>query len=123
MNLTLLLDLDDTLLDSNLDTFLPAYFQAISEFFSDLIEPDFMLSTLIAGTRKMMANTDPAHTLQQVFDADFFPKHGYSREKLQFHFDRFYEERFPTLRPLTNPRPEAAAFGRMVFETTIFGVG
>jgi hypothetical protein len=32
MNLTLLLDLDDTLLDTNLDTFIPAYFQAFSDF-------------------------------------------------------------------------------------------
>ena len=31
MSLTLLLDLDDTLLDTNLDAFMPAYFQALSQ--------------------------------------------------------------------------------------------
>ena len=30
MKLTLLLDLDDTLLGNNMDTFLPAYFHALS---------------------------------------------------------------------------------------------
>ena len=35
MNLTLLLDLDDTLLDSNMDTFIPVYFQALSGFLED----------------------------------------------------------------------------------------
>jgi len=107
MNLTLLLDLDNTLLDSSMDTFLPAYFQALSGFLQDRVEPDLMLSALISGTRKMMANTDPSRTLQQVFDADFFPRLGMAREELQPRFDHFYEEVFPTLSYLTRPRPEA----------------
>jgi len=107
MNLTLLLDLDDTLLDSSTDIFLPAYFQALSDFLADQVAPDVMLSALMAGTRKMMANTDPSRTLQQVFDADFFPKLGVAREMLQPRIDRFYEEVFPTLGFLTASRPEA----------------
>lgn len=107
MNLTLLLDLDDTLLDSNMDTFIPAYFQALSGFLSDRVDPELMLSALLAGTRKMMANSDPSRTLQQVFDAEFFPKIGLAREELQPRIDQFYEEVFPTLSYLTRPRPEA----------------
>src|SRR3990172_550271 len=76
MNLALLLDLDNTLLDSSMDTFLPAYFQALSDFLRERVEPELMVSALISGTRKMAANTDPALTLQQIFDADFFPKVG-----------------------------------------------
>lgn len=107
MNLTLLLDLDDTLLDSNMDTFVPAYFQALSDFLKDRIEPELMLSALMSGTRKMMENTDPSHTLQQVFDDEFFPKIGISRDEFQPRIDQFYEEVFPTLSYLTSPRPEA----------------
>jgi len=107
MNLTLLLDLDNTLLDSSMDTFLPAYFQALSGFLQDRVEPELMLSALKSGTRKMMANTDPSRTLQQVFDAEFFPKVGIPREELQPRLDQFYDEIFPTLRTLTSPRPEA----------------
>ncbi len=107
MNLTLLLDLDNTLLDSSMDTFLPAYFQALSGFLKEQVEPETMLSALMSGTRKMMANNDPSRTLQQVFDAEFFPKVGFAREELQPHFDRFYEDVFPTLSYLTSPRPEA----------------
>jgi len=107
MTLTLLLDLDDTLLDTNLDVFIPAYFQAFSDFLADRVKPDLMLSALMAGTRKMMANSDPSHTLRQIFDAEFFPKIGIEREVLQLRIDQFYEEVFPTLSYLTKPRPEA----------------
>jgi len=107
MNLTLLLDLDDTLLDSNMDTFIPVYFQALSDFLKDQVEPELMLSALMSGTRKMMASTDPSRTLQQVFDQEFFPKIGISRDEFQPRIDLFYEEVFPTLSYLTSPWPEA----------------
>ncbi len=109
MNLTLLLDLDDTLLDSDMDAFIPVYFKALSGFLEDLVKPELMLSALMSGTQKMMANNDPSHTLQQVFDAEFFPKLGISREKLQSRIDQFYDEIFPTLSYLTKPRPDAIA--------------
>jgi len=62
MSLTLLLDLDDTLLDSNMNDFIPAYFQALSGFLAAQVPPETMLPALIAGTRKMMANSDPSRT-------------------------------------------------------------
>jgi len=107
MTLTLLLDLDDTLLDSNMNTFIPAYFQALSGFLAGQVQPDVMLPALIAGTRKMLGNTDPSRTLQQVFDAEFFPKIGLPRESLQPRIDQFYDQVFPSLSHLTRPRPEA----------------
>ncbi len=109
MNLTLLLDLDDTLLDSNMDAFIPSYFQAFSGFLKEDVEPQLMLSALLSGTRKMMANGDPSRTLQQVFDAEFFPELGIESNVLQPRIDQFYEEVFPTLSYLTKPRPEAVA--------------
>ena len=115
MNLALLLDLDDTLLDSDVDAFIPAYFQAFSGFFADNVKPDLMLSALIAGTRKMMANTDPSRTLQQVFDAEFFPLLGVERDDFQPLIDRFYEEVFPTLSHMTHPRAEAVELVEWAF--------
>lgn len=109
MNLTLLFDLDNTLLDTNMDAFIPAYFRALSDFLKDRVEPELMLSALMSGTNKMMASEDPARTLQQVFNAEFFPKIGLSRNELQPRIDQFYEEIFPTLNYLTSPWPEAVA--------------
>ena len=119
MNLTLLLDLDNTLLDSNMDTFIPAYFQALSGFLKEQVEPEKMLSALMSGTRKMMGNSDPSHTLQQVFDAEFFPQIGFAREELQPRIDRFYEEVFPTLSYLPSPRPQAVEMVEWALEQSI----
>ena len=115
MNLTLLLDLDDTLLNTNLDAFLPVYFEAFSGFLKEDVEPELMLSALLSGTRKMMANNDPSLTLRQVFDAEFFPKVGITKEKLQPRIDLFYEELFPTLGYLTSLQPEAVKMVEWAF--------
>ncbi|HVN14969.1 MAG TPA: DinB family protein [Anaerolineales bacterium] len=105
--LTLLFDLDDTLLDSNMETFIPAYFQALSRYLAPTVPPDAMLPALVAGTRQMMANEDPSRTLREVFDAEFFPKMGVDRPTLQNAIEEFYDNVFPRLAGVTRPRPEA----------------
>jgi hypothetical protein len=74
--LTLLLDLDDTLLDTNMDAFIPAYFQALSLHMSTHVQSEVMLPALVSWTRAMMASEDPAHTLKEVFDQQFYPSLG-----------------------------------------------
>ncbi len=58
MPLTLLLDLDDTLLDTNMGEFLPAYFQALAKHLNHRVQPDIMLSAMMSGTQLMLANQD-----------------------------------------------------------------
>jgi FMN phosphatase YigB (HAD superfamily) len=107
MTITLLLDLDDTLLETNTDTFFPAYMQALGGALSHIVPPEMMLPALLSGTKRMMENRDPALTLREVFDARFFPKLGMEREALQESIDHFYDNVFPTLGALTKARPEA----------------
>ena len=107
MKLTLLLDLDDTLLETNMDAFIPGYFKALAKALSKYVAPDAMLPALQGGTAAMMANLDPALTLREVFDAYFFPKLGLDRPTLQAVIDNFYDEVFPGLGSLTKPIPEA----------------
>jgi len=109
MTLTLLFDLDDTLLSTNTDAFLQAYFRAVTDYVKDLIEPDLMLPEFFAGTRKMVANTDPSQSLRGVFNSEFFPKFDIEPSIIQARFDQFYAEVFPTFRSLTNPWPEAVS--------------
>jgi FMN phosphatase YigB (HAD superfamily) len=116
MSLTLLLDLDDTLLDSKTDDFIPVYFKALSGFFADRVQPEAMISALMAGTQYMMSSTDPEHTLQEKFDSVFFPQIGIPRDELQPLIDRFYDEVFPTLSYVTSRRPEAVSFTEWAFE-------
>ena len=110
MSLTLLLDLDDTLLDTNLDTFVPAYFQALSQHLADHTAPETMVRALIAGMNLMNESEDPTQTLEEIFDADFYSKLGLSKQDLAQHIDQFYEEIFPTLGERTRQRPEAVSF-------------
>lgn len=107
MTLTLLLDLDDTLLGNHMDTFLPAYLQALSGHLSEVIVPGQMIATLLAATRRMIENQDPNCTLQEVFDAAFYPAIGVNKADIQPIIDDFYERVFPKFRSLTQFRPEA----------------
>ncbi len=105
--LTLLLDLDDTLLVTNLDAFVPAYFQALAGHLSAYVPSEVMLPSLVAGTRDMMVSEDPAHTLREVFNRRFYPGIGTDPSRLQPVIDDFYDNVFPSLGALTSQRPEA----------------
>lgn len=103
----LLLDLDDTLLINSMDTFAPAYFGALGKFLAPYVGPEIMLPALKAGTKAMIANTDPAKTLEDAFDAIFYPAVGKPKEELHPHISRFYLQEFPDLKPITQSIPSA----------------
>jgi HAD superfamily hydrolase (TIGR01549 family) len=104
---TLLLDLDDTLLKNDIDEFLPKYLEAFSRFVSDQIEPGLFVQALLAGTKSMVQNRRPDRTLNQVFDATFFPLVGIDRETFRIKAESFYTNIFPKLQYLTEPVPGA----------------
>jgi FMN phosphatase YigB (HAD superfamily) len=108
MSLTLLLDLDDTLLDTNLEAFVPAYFQALSQHMADRVPPNAMLRALINGMHLMNENENPTRTLQEVFEDYFYPDLGLSKEALSGVLEGFYDDVFPTLGDHTRIRPDAA---------------
>ena len=116
MPITLLLDLDDTLLDTNMDAFIPAYFKALSGALADVVSPEVMLPALMGGTQAMMVNTDPALSLREIFNAHFFSKLGIDRITLLGRIDRFYDEVFPKLGSLTHQVPEAIRLVEWAFE-------
>ena len=107
MLLTLLFDLDDTLLDTNMDAFIPAYFQALSKHLFDRVAPDLMLRALMHGTSLMNESADPTHTLQEVFEADFYPKLGIPKEEVVDAIEDFYDNVFPAIGKHTTRRPDA----------------
>lgn len=110
MPLTLLLDLDDTLLDTNLDAFMPAYFQALSHHLENEATPNTMLRALVTGVNLMNESEDSTRTLREIFDADFYPKLGAARDKVVDLLEDFYDQVFPTLAQHTRQRPDALPF-------------
>ena len=115
MTLTLLLDLDDTLLDSDMNDFIPVYFHALGKEMQGYIEPEKMLKYLMLGTEAMIANDSPKQTLEERFNAKFYPKFDMRRDTLDPIIARFYEETFPSLAYLTKARPEAVDFVEWAF--------
>ncbi|MGD8730335.1 MAG: DinB family protein [Anaerolineales bacterium] len=112
---TVLLDLDDTLLINSMDSFLPAYFQRLGAYLSDVADPDRMLAALMAGTQAMLANDDPSQRLERVFGDIFYPQLGLDEHALQERIDHFYTQIFPELQPLTEVYPGAKQFVEHLF--------
>lgn len=110
MSLTLLLDLDDTLLDTNLNAFMPAYFQALSGHMLKHAVPEVMLPALISGVNLMNESEDPMQTLEEIFDSDFYPKLGLTKPEIIHIFEEFYDSIFPQLARHTRQRADAVPF-------------
>lgn len=107
MTLTLLLDLDGTLLENDMDGFLRAYLSAFGKYVQNIIHPEIFVQSLLLGTRQMASNRLPDRTLEEVFDTNFYPAVKHKKEETQELFASFYEEVFPTFKTLTRARPEA----------------
>lgn len=110
MTLTLLLDLDDTLLNTNLEAFIPAYFQALAKELAPQIAPELMFKALIGGTSLMNESLDFSQTLEEVFAGVFYPQLNVPRGELDQAIQNFYDHVFPTLAGLTAQNPKAKPF-------------
>jgi FMN phosphatase YigB (HAD superfamily) len=110
MTLTLLVDLDDTLLGNQMESFIPAYLGALGQYLSDRVAPEKMVATMLAATGQMAANKDPRKTLKQVFDPNFYPPLGLDEVEMRAPLKEFYAHHFPTIQGVTQFRPAAPEF-------------
>jgi FMN phosphatase YigB (HAD superfamily) len=112
----LLFDLDDTLLGNEMNNFIPVYLQSLAKRMSVVAEPATLIQTLLSATRGMIEDISPDRTLEEKFDAAFYPPLGLVSQEVQPIIDAFYEHDFPQLRRLTQMRPEAAHVVRQVIQ-------
>jgi FMN phosphatase YigB (HAD superfamily) len=112
----ILFDLDDTLLGNAMETFVPAYFQALTRHVAPLIPPEQLIAELMRATHAMDANDGTGPTNEETFAAAFYPAVGYDQNKLEPIFEQFYVNEFPKLQPLTQTRPEARPLVEWAFE-------
>lgn len=110
----ILFDLDGTLLDSNMDNFLPHYFRRLSARVAHIAPPVEFIAHLLAATEAMLAN-DGRATNEQVFSAAFYPFAGHTRAELEPIFLDFYASDFPKLRENTRRKPEARPVVQLAF--------
>jgi FMN phosphatase YigB (HAD superfamily) len=106
MNLTLLLDLDNTLLGNDMGTFLPVYLKRLGKKFPNIPGEEFNRK-LMAATQAMVVNQEPGLTLEQAFDKVFYPSLGVEKENWIDILVEFYANDFGQLSYLTQQRQEA----------------
>jgi FMN phosphatase YigB (HAD superfamily) len=111
----ILFDLDGTLLDNNMDVFLPHYFKMLSARMAHILPPDEFINDLLQASRVMMAN-DGRATNEEVFAAAFYPLAGHSRQELEPLFVDFYANEFPELQQYTRRKPEARQVVQQAFD-------
>jgi FMN phosphatase YigB (HAD superfamily) len=111
----ILFDLDDTLLGNTMETFVLAYFQALTRHMARLVPPDRLIAELMRATEVMQANDGDAPTNEETFAAVFYPAVGYEQDELEPIFDQFYAQEFPKLRSLTRSFPEARTLVEWAF--------
>ncbi|MCL6450574.1 MAG: HAD family hydrolase [Acetobacteraceae bacterium] len=93
----LLLDLDGTLLDIDFQAFLRDYLARLGRHFASRYPPDRFCGWVMASTRAMIDDRDPARTNRDAFWQDFAPRAGCPVEELLPGFEAFYREVFPRL--------------------------
>ena len=103
----LLLDLDDTLIENPMDTFIPAYFGALKAFVAGVVDPGRFIEELLRATRAMDGNDGTGASNEEIFAAEFYPALGVPQEEMEPLLARFYAEAFPQLAPLTGKRSAA----------------
>lgn len=116
MTLTLLLDLDNTLLGNSMEVFLPAYLKLLSTELAGYARPEALIKVLLSATQQMVENRRPDCTLQEVFEHGFYPVLGQEAADLRVPIERFYTETFPQLEALTQRKEGARALIESAFD-------
>ncbi|GAV31090.1 MAG: HAD family hydrolase [Anaerosomatales bacterium] len=105
-----LFDLDGTLLDIDLQSFLDRYFEALTEWSLPVLPagtpPQSFRAAVSACTRAMMA-PHLGRTNREVFNDEMQRLIGISMDDVWPVYERFYAEVFPSLRDSAAPRAGA----------------
>lgn len=108
MRPTVLFDLDDTLLCTNMDRFLPGYFEILGQALDHIYTHERIIQQIQFAVQKMIVNLDPTKTLKQVFDQHFYQPLGTTVEACKQTLNTFYRDEYPHLKPITRSKPAAS---------------
>lgn len=85
------------------EAFVEQYMKALAPYVAEVIPPDQLIPLLWDATRRMIENTDPTRTNEEVFTQHFLDRSGLEKEAIWPLFERFYAEHFPTLKQYVEP--------------------
>ncbi len=106
MTNAILFDLDDTLLQTNMGEFIPAYFETLGAHMAHLAPARSLITQLQRASQAMQANRDPGRTLKSVFDEHFYAPLGATEAAWAAPLDHFYKHTFPRLQSVTQQKPQ-----------------
>ena len=111
----ILFDLDGTLLDNDMDLFLPHYFRRLTSWVADIMPPNEFMARLMSATERMLENNGP-ETNESVFSSAFYQLPGLPRVEVEPRLLDFYAKEFPKLRAHTRRKPEARRVVQRAFD-------
>jgi FMN phosphatase YigB (HAD superfamily) len=97
-----LFDLDGTLLDIDIGSFMSRYMRALASFTENLYPGEGVMDAVMAGTRGMMG-THPGETNESVFHRVAKEHTGADLTRHRLGFDEFYQGSFDALREDAGP--------------------
>lgn len=103
----LLIDLDGTLLDLDIQQFISAYIDALSDRFVEHLDKTVFAEQLFGATSVMVTNDDPDKSNEKVFYEDFCRRIGLSEKEIKPVVKDFYEKEFPQLSCWAREHPHA----------------
>lgn len=114
---TILLDLDDTLLNSHMQQFASLYLQGLGEVLSAFSNTKRTIELVMQSVEQVQNSTDFTQTNEQVFYQSFFSRMPGDRTAIEAEIARYYVERYPRLQQIVSPIPTAPELVAHLFET------
>lgn len=113
-----LFDLDGTLLDINMDCFIPQYFRkmVIMAREAGYSVADRLVEQVWQATGVMIANRNSQLLNEEVFTEHFYRNWPIPREDFEPFFERFYAKGFPELKKHSRPFPGIPEMMQQVFD-------
>ncbi len=102
-----LLDLDDTLLINDMETFSPHYYRALLNKMRGVCPPGAFVEALNQGVRAMVHNDGRQGTNAEVFGREFYRRLDRDPQEIEPILYEFYANEFEELAQYTEPDPVA----------------
>jgi len=100
-----LFDLDGTLIDVDMNRFVPIYLHRLTEYMSDQVNPVHATQTLHNAVAAMFANADASRTLENILLEALESELAITPERYAECLEQFYQNDLEELRPLVTGHP------------------
>ncbi len=107
MSLAVLFDLDDTLLQTNVNRFMLAYFKSLGRVVSHDSSEEVNTQQIINAFRLMAKNHDPATMLDDIFYENVIKPHETSKNAYPSALENFFNKDFQKLKLITQKKAQA----------------